>query len=223
MEINSATAGTAQSSALSANSLAKNFDTFLKLLTTQLKNQDPLEPMRTEQFTQQLVQFTGVEQAIATNKRLDELLDVNRSGYAASLVNYLGRTVSAKGAVTSLSNSQANWNYTLLAPADQVTLNIFDQNNKLVWTGPGDAKSGNHTLAWNGTNSAGQPVPDGVYRLQVVAKDANGGDVATEIVVQGVVTGIEAVGGITFLEIGGQKVPLGDVLAIHSTPVQNPV
>lgn len=222
MEISAVGSANTPASALSANSLAKNFDTFLTLLTTQLKNQDPLEPLRTEQFTQQLVQFTGVEQAIATNKRLDEMLEVYRSGYAANLVNYLGRTVSAKGAVTSLTDSQANWNYTLLAPADQVTLNIFDQNNNLVWTGGGDPKSGSHALDWNGANTAGQQLPDGIYRLQVVAKDAAGGDVATEIIVQGVVSGIEAVGGITFLEIGGQKVPLGDVLAIHSTPAQNP-
>jgi flagellar basal-body rod modification protein FlgD len=223
MEINpSATAAVAAAST-TGKSLAKNFDTFLTLLTTQLKNQDPLEPLKTESFTQQLVQFSGVEQAIGTNQRLDELLNVYRSGYAANLVNYIGRTVSAKGAVTSLTAGQASWKYELPAAAASVTLNVYDQADKLVWTGAGAATAGTHTFNWDGTNSAGLPMPEGIHRIQVKAKDAAGSDIAAQSVIRGVVTGIEAVGGVTFVDVDGQKVPLGDVLAIHETPVQNPV
>jgi flagellar basal-body rod modification protein FlgD len=223
MEINPSASAAASAASTAGKSLAKNFDTFLTLLTTQLRNQDPLAPLKTEEFTQQLVQFSGVEQAIGTNQRLDEMLDVYRSGYAANLVNYLGRTVSAKGDVTPLTGGHASWKYALTTAAAEATINVFDQTGKLVWTGAGDPKAGTHAFDWAGTNSAGVPMPEGIYRIQVKAKDAAGNDIAAQTVIQGVVTGIEAVAGVTFVEIDGQKVPLGDVLAIHSAPAQNPV
>jgi flagellar basal-body rod modification protein FlgD len=206
-----------------ASSLAENFDTFLLLLTTQLKNQDPLEPLRTEEFTQQLATFTGVEQAISTNKKLDELLSVYQAGYAANLVNYLGQTVTAKGEITALKQGQANWSYELADAAAGVTLSVFDQNGKLIWSGAGATEAGTHAFLWDGKDAAGVPQPEGLYRLKVEAKDANGTAIPSLTIVKGVVDGIEAVSGVTFLSIGGLKVPLGDVLSVHVTTDQNPV
>ncbi|HZZ11369.1 MAG TPA: flagellar hook capping FlgD N-terminal domain-containing protein, partial [Paraburkholderia sp.] len=88
---NNTAAGAGQSTA--SQQLAGNFDTFLTLLTTQLQNQDPLSPMDSTQFTQQLVAFSGVEQQINTNNNLQSLIALNQSQQAASAVSYIGHSV----------------------------------------------------------------------------------------------------------------------------------
>ena len=87
--------------------LAENFDTFLTLLTTQLRNQDPLDPLDSAQFTQQLVQFSQVEQSILANKNFDTLIADVRRGQNATYLNYLGEDVEASGSTTMLSEGQA--------------------------------------------------------------------------------------------------------------------
>ena len=80
-------------------SLANNFNSFLTLLTTQLKNQDPTSPLDTNQFTQQITQMTGVEQQLLSNQLLQQL--VSAQGGVASAANLIGETVTAPGATSS--------------------------------------------------------------------------------------------------------------------------
>src|SRR6267142_4445505 len=98
MDVNSATAAAAAptpSGAVSAQkSLSTNFNTFLTLLTTQLKNQDPLAPMDSNQFTQQLVQFSQVEQQINANKNLESLISLTKNQASVNAVSYLGKTLT---------------------------------------------------------------------------------------------------------------------------------
>src|SRR5215213_9555272 len=97
----------------SESQLAANFDTFLLLLTAQLKNQDPLEPMDSNQFTQQLVQFSQVEQQIHSNKNLESLISLTKASGAADAVSYLGKTLTVTDGNAALMNGQANWAYAL--------------------------------------------------------------------------------------------------------------
>src|SRR3990170_788928 len=87
-------------------SIANNFDQFLTLLTTQLKNQSPLDPLDTNQFTAQLVQFAGVEQQLKTNETLTSLLSLNAAGTATSAVGFIGSTITADGATTRLEDDK---------------------------------------------------------------------------------------------------------------------
>src|SRR5690242_8555320 len=96
-----------------AKTLAGNFDTFLTLLTTQLQNQDPLNPMDSNQFTQQLVEFSQVEQQINTNDNLKTLISLGQSRSAADAVGYLGKAVTVSNGDAALANGTANWNYQL--------------------------------------------------------------------------------------------------------------
>src|SRR6185436_16837280 len=104
-------------------SLANNFNTFLQLLTTQLKNQNPLDPLDTNQFTAQLVQFSSVEQQLKTNDFLSALVAANTNSVQTSAVGFIGKTVTAAGTRSELVNGQAVWNFKL-ADAANVTVTI---------------------------------------------------------------------------------------------------
>ena len=217
-------AANATTSAASAarNTLAKNFDTFLTLLTQQLRNQDPLQPMRSEEFTQQLVQFTGVEQSIATNKNLEELLGLFRTGFSANIVNYLGKTVSARGDIGELARGAASWTYELPSRADRVTMTVSDAQGRTVFDGDGNAAAGRHNFAWDGRDNAGLLQPNGLYRLTVSAVDSAGTAMLAKTSIRGVVSGVETIDGETLLTVGGQKVPLDNVISVHVTDPANP-
>ncbi len=122
-----AASGTSSNSAM--NQLSGNFQTFLKLLTTQLQNQDPLDPMDTSQFTQQLVEYSQVEQQIDTNGNLQSLISQGTQQSAAYATGYLGKTVTVSGGEGSLANGQAQWTYNLGADATSTTL----QRDRRQW------------------------------------------------------------------------------------------
>src|SRR6188768_883336 len=101
--------------------IADNFDTFLSLLTTQLRNQNPLDPLDTNAFTQQLVQFSSVEQQLKTNDFLSALVQANVNSVQTNAVNYIGKAVTAEGTRSELVGGKAVWNFSL---KDAATLNL---------------------------------------------------------------------------------------------------
>src|SRR6202046_3661840 len=107
------TTGSGSSSTNAMQQLSGNFDTFLQLLTTQLQNQDPTSPMDTNQFTQQLVEYSQVEQQIDTNTNLQTLISQGTSQSGAYATSYLGKTVTVSGGKGALTNGQEQWNHTL--------------------------------------------------------------------------------------------------------------
>src|SRR5258706_14487513 len=107
----------------SANRLADAQQTFLKLLTTQLKNQDPLSPLDSNQFTQQIVQMTGVEQQLYSNQLLEQLVAGGGAGLSGS-VGLIGKTVAVKGDTNPLGLGQASYAYYLAPPPANTNLVI---------------------------------------------------------------------------------------------------
>src|SRR5712672_1575096 len=97
-------------SSTTGSTLAGNFQTFLTLLTTQLQNQNPLDPLDTNQFTQQLVQFAGVEQQLKTNDQLTALVSLQQTAQSTQALGFVGKTAVVDGSTTNLVNSAANWN-----------------------------------------------------------------------------------------------------------------
>ena len=204
--------------------LADTFDTFLVLLTAQLRNQDPLDPIDSSQFTEQLVMFSSAEQTIASNQKLETLIKLFQSGNASSAVNYLGTTVAAKGHQAVLSNGGASWRYELNGNAAQTTLSVSNSAGNTVFTGPGLTAKGVHDLAWDGKSNQGLPLPDGLYKLTVSAKDSNGQIVAITTIIEGVVDGVESLDDGVVLSISGVKIPLANIRSIKQTipPSQPP-
>lgn len=214
MDVSTATSVTSQAAKSNAV-LTSNFDTFLKLLTAQLQNQDPLEPMDASQFTQQLVQYSGVEQGIYTNKNLETLIAMQQQGGLGSSVNYIGRDVMAENNQAVLADGQAQWTYTLPTAAASVALVVRDSAGKAVYSGTGPAAAGEHTIAWDGKLASGADAPAGIYTLEISAKDANNQTVDSPITLSGRVTGVQMVNGAVVLNVGGIKLNLSDVQAVR--------
>jgi len=195
--------------------LTERFDNFLLLLTKQLQYQDPLSPLDTNEFTSQLVQFTGVEQAIATNKKLDQIIDLQSSDQTSAAAALLGTTVEASGDGLWLADGHSEATYTLSRNAAVTAITILDAQGKPVRVAPGVTTVGKHAFAWNGKDNDGNALPSGVYSMQITAVDGDGKSVEVVAGTVGRVTGVRIRDGETFLGIGDLEVPLGNVTSIQ--------
>ena len=211
----SSVTGTAGGNAMAK--LSSNFETFLTLLTTQLKNQDPTSPMDSNQFTQQLVQFSQVEQQIETNTNLDSLIKQGTSMAGSYATAYLGKAVSVTNGQASLASGGANWSYTLGAAASEGSLTITNQSGRVVYTGPIPEKgAGSHAFAWDGKDNNGNALTDGAYKLTVAAKAADGSTVSSAVASAGIVNQIDMTSGAPVFVIGNMNVTLAEIAAVGS-------
>lgn len=209
----SSTAATS-STALGKARLADNFDTFLALLTTQLKNQDPLSPLDSNQFTQQLVQMSGVEQQLLGNDLLQKLVTNTGTGVATA-VGLIGKDVRVTTSEAQLKSDKAEWIYNLEGAASDVKLEVSDASGRVVYSqAPTDNSAGDHTFTWNGKDMSGNKLPEGPYTLKVLAVDGNGATINASTSIQGVVGGVEQRDGKTYISINGGLVPWDQVTTI---------
>lgn len=174
--------------------LSDNYDTFLILLTAQLQNQDPLAPMDSTQFTQQLVQFSQVEQQIRTNEQLESLLGSYQAASAGAALSYLGRDALIESPTTTLAGEQASWGYTLDEGANSVTLTVRDSRGRTVFETSGERGAGTHLFAWEGVDNDGDRVEDGVYTLHIEAENTEGDEMAPVITVREQIMGVDFTG-----------------------------
>jgi flagellar basal-body rod modification protein FlgD len=211
------TTGTSTANAInnSLASLASNSQTFLTLLTTQLKNQDPTSPLDTNQFTAQLTQMTGVEQQVLSNQLLTQLISQSSGAGVTGAVGLIGKTVTASGDTATLTDGSATWQYTLASPATNVQVQVTDSSGNIVYSGTAPAGSGAQSFTWNGKNTAGQQQTNGgTYTLSINAADSTGKAVQVSNAVQGAATAVEVVNGQTMVTIAGVQVPLTAVTAV---------
>jgi flagellar basal-body rod modification protein FlgD len=175
-----------------ATSLANNFDTFLTLLTAQLQNQDPLAPMDSTQFTQQLVQFSQVEQQIRTNQQMESLVGQFQAASASAALSYLGKDAIVEADETYLAGGEANWAYVLPdGGADSVNITVRDSSGRAVYTANDvPLTEGEHLFSWNGVKTNGETAADGVYTIDIEAQ-ADGEDVDTIVRVRETIMGVD--------------------------------
>jgi flagellar basal-body rod modification protein FlgD len=206
-----AATGSAASASAAQNSraqLSTNFDTFLTLLTTQLKNQDPLSPMDSNEFTQQLVQFSQVEQQINANQNLETLISLTKNRSATDAVSYLGKTLTLTDGTAALMNDNATWAYSLDGDAARTKLTVTNATGKIVYTADGETGSGFHAFDWDGKDNQGISQPPGAYVLKVVSATDSGATVPTHVASQGIVSEVDLTGSEPLLMIGPVGVPL---------------
>ncbi|MES2030200.1 MAG: flagellar hook capping FlgD N-terminal domain-containing protein [Pseudomonadota bacterium] len=219
----SPTSGSSSSgSSTPTTGIADNFQTFLTLLTTQLQNQNPLDPLDTNQFTQQLVQFAGVEQQLKSNDQLKSLVDLGKATEATQALIYVGNNVAVDGS-TAQFNTSATWN--LLADKDSTaTVNITNSAGNVVYTGKYTLQSGNGTFVWDGKGNDGVQYPAGAYKLTATGKDANGRDVAISTEVQGVVDSVDLSASPALLSINGANYTVDKIKRVvrATTPPTTP-
>src|SRR6267142_3266341 len=182
--------------------IADNFQTFLTLLTTQLQNQNPLDPLDTNQFTQQLVQFAGVEQQLKQNEQLKSLIAIEQSAQSTQALVYVGNTVAVDGSKAQFDGS-ATWN--IKAPKDtDATVTITNAAGQTAYSGSYSLSQGNASFVWDGKGNDGTQWPPGAYTLTATGKDSSGKDVAISTEVQGIVDSVDLTASPPLLSIGGQ-------------------
>lgn len=200
-----------------SQTLSADMNTFLTLLTTQLKHQDPLDPMDTAEFTNQLVQYSSVEQAIQTNEKLDSLLSMNIQNLGAQAVSYIGKVAQVLGDVMPLQDGQAKAAYTLDKDVQSVTIIVKDLNGNVVYSEEGEVTAGTHEFDWDGKTAGGQQLEDGAYQIVVSAKVANGetsANVTTTIF--GKVTGVASDSDGVYIGLGDAVTAnLNDILTVR--------
>jgi flagellar basal-body rod modification protein FlgD len=203
--------------------IAGNFNTFLQLLTTQLQNQDPLSPLDTNQFTEQLVEFASVEQQINENSNLQTLISLQQTSEATQAMQFLGSTVTLSSNAAALSNAtgqEATWSLNSPSPAT-AAVTITSSTGQVAYTGTGSISSGTQAYAWNGKGNNGVTWPDGNYTLSITATGANGAPVTVSTQVQGTVSAVNVSQNPPTVVVGGQSYPISSIQSITNSGLGN--
>lgn len=193
----------------STTGIADNFQSFLLLLTTQLQNQNPMDPLDTNQFTQQLVQFAQVEQQLKSNSQLEALVKIEKAAQSTQALVFVGQTVAVDGSTANF-NGNATWNFK--APSNSsATITITNSAGQTAYTGSFAIGAGNSSFVWDGKGTDGTKWPAGDYKMTVTGKDSNGKDVAISTEVQGTVDSVDLTASPALLSIGGKNYTLDQI------------
>jgi flagellar basal-body rod modification protein FlgD len=208
---------TSSNTTAAKKSLADNFDAFLLLLTKQLQNQDPLKPMDSNEFTQQLVQYSSVEQAIKQNENLEVVMALLQSSQSVQYVNMIGKEITYLGDDAMLGESDgAAWKYEVGANTKLATIQVVDAAGKTVYQATVTPQSGINTFEWDGNTTGGDRAPEGSYTLKVTGLDEKGQSSAALVYATGTVTGIETDSTGTLLVVGPYVVAPSEVRAVNA-------
>ncbi len=197
--------------------------TFLKLLVTQMEHQDPMDPMKQDEYAAQLAQFSSVEQLSNLNDRFDQMyqsnVKLNQSITNVLSTSLVGKNVRAQGNTLTYSDNGGNVvHYNLGSSANDVQIVIKDSDGKIVRTEDvGYQQSGDQTWEWDGKLDSGKEANRGEqYVVSIEASNANGDSVNASTYIDGKITGVEfASGGQLYFLIGDTHVAAGDVQRIY--------
>ncbi|WP_286830791.1 MULTISPECIES: flagellar hook assembly protein FlgD [Kordiimonas] len=199
----------------SATKLADDFDDFLTLLTTQLQNQDPTDPMDSNEFTNQLVQFSSVEQQIQTNQNLESLQSLLEMNNIASAATFLGSDALIMGNKGDHDGSSGiTWQYQNTAATEDLTVQVRNETGTLVYSEAGSTSLGLHTFDWAGIDTAGNPVAPGEYTLNISATNADGAALSPPIAVRDTITAVDTSGLEPIFTVGPNEVGQSDILQL---------
>lgn len=213
MQLNSSAVKTANAAEKKAT-LGK--DEFLKLLTMQLRYQNPLNPMDNKEFTSQLAQLSSLEALNNMVWQMNDMLLYQNSIQNTLTSNLIGKNVKFAGNQVALKDNKGDISFNLSANASKVSISIYDSSGKLVRKiEAGQQNAGANNYVWDGKDSSGSKMPDGSYTFKVEASDASGKPVEVTMTSKGQVTGITFENNTTYLVIDGKiKLKLNEILEI---------
>jgi flagellar basal-body rod modification protein FlgD len=199
------------SGATSSKKTSKNTelgrDQFLKLLITQLKNQDPLNPMESVEFTSQLAQFSSLEQLFSVGDSLQAIKTSLQLQEGDQMLQYIGKKVVSQGNTLTVQGGEAGPASFSLDDDAEVSVSIYNSAGTLIRNlSMGWQKKGTCQVPWDGNDQAGKAVPDGDYSFRVEALDAGGGLVASQTFMTGEVTGVRHENGRSVLLLGNRQI-----------------
>ncbi len=234
MAINSATSTTPQSGATPSSpakdgaTLADNFQSFLKLLTTQLQHQDPSAPLDSNAFTEQLVQFAGIEQQLKSNAQLEKLIALEQAAQSSQALTFVGSNVTVDGSTARLDGEPgslltARWNVIAPPGTTQTTFTITDSSGREVYT-QNLTLDQNLNFGWDGTGNDGTTkFPPGDYKLKVTGKDSDGKDVTISTEVTGKVVSVDLTTNPPLLSVNGKNYTVDKIKRVEAaTPAPTP-
>lgn len=217
MEVSSITTGTNNRQA-PLKTLGK--EDFLRLFTTQLRYQNPINPMDSTEFTSQLAQFSSLEQLFNISSQLKDMLLYQNSLQNTLTTNFIGKEVKYEGHSVYLKDS-ATINYTLGNPSEKVRITIYDSAGKMVREIELNNQEGSQSYQWDGLDFAGNKLPDGEYRIRIEAFDSKGNPVEVSTLSSGIVTGMTFENNVTYLIINDStKIELGQVKEIRNLEIK---
>lgn len=208
----------ANSTATAQSKLTGDLNFFLKMLTTQLKNQDPTQPLDTNAMTQQIATLSSVQQQVNTNTNLEKLIGATKQSSLSTAVSYIGREVETTGNTGEILGGQGAFAYSLPKAAATTTVTITNAAGKVVFTGDGTKVAGRNIIVWDGKNSStGAQEPDGTYTLAVKATDSSGASMTATPSAVGIVTSVQndSSGDLT-LSLGDVTKKFTDVVAVRA-------
>jgi flagellar basal-body rod modification protein FlgD len=217
----SAASGTTSASAIAQTGtaalegLSTNFSTFLTMLMTQLQNQDPTSPLDSSQFTSELVQFSSVEQQINTNTNLTQLIQLTQASQVEQSSALLNKPATVTSSQLSLQSGTSTINFNTTT-AEPISISVVNASGTQVAGATATSTAGSNTWTWNGQTSSGAALPDGAYTVTVNTVGSSGTAAAVPFTVTGTVTGVENVGGVVQLQMGGLTVPFTAVQSVGS-------
>ncbi len=225
--VSDVTVGTAlgqqQNTANAGTQLGDDFAQFLNLLTVQLQNQDPLSPMDTTEFTNQLVAFTGVEQQINTNQKLDSLVALELSSALGESLQYIGKEVTYISPEFNFDGVKpVEIKYALNGDAVFAKIRIKDEAGEIIFEEDIDRSTGRQEFTWDGTTTNGDIAEPGTYEVIIDALDIDDQAVSSTIVVSGTVRGIETQNGGLFVLVGERAISLGNIISVVEPDVLPP-
>ena len=212
----STTAATSAASATGTNalqSLGSNFSNFLSLLTTQLKNQDPTSPMDSNSFTQELVEFTGVQQSVATNTNLSQLISMTQGSEVLQSSQVVGETATVGATDIALQSGTGTVTFNASA-AEPVQIAIVNSSGQTIKDTTINAAAGSNSWTWTGTDNNGNTVPDGAYGIALETGTTGSNASAIPFSVVGTATGLHNTGTGMMLDLGALVVPLSSVQSL---------
>jgi flagellar basal-body rod modification protein FlgD len=177
--------------------------------------------MSSDQFTQQLVQMSGVEQSIQTNRNLETLLTAYAIQNSNQSVSLLGKEVTGSGTGALLKDGAANWNFAVADDAPDTTLAIINADGATVYTEKMSASKGEHQFAWDGKDSNGSDLPDGTYFLKITANGATGTPVAVDTRTTGIVTAIDLSTTDPLLTVNGAQIRYSQITSVKEPIASN--
>ena len=207
--------GLSNSTRNSQSALADNFEMFLTLLTEQMKAQDPLNPLDSTEFVNQLVNFSSVEQEIRSNQNLESLIAIQAASAQSTAVGFIGREATVGTPLGVLQDGEAEWTYILPEDTQGTLVTITDENGRTIATFEGEATAGRHTFEWDGTDLSGQQLEDGVYSMSITAVNADGQPIQADIQTTARVTGVDFSGSEVIVQMGDIEVLLSSVRSIR--------
>lgn len=216
LTLSGAASAAASPSVQSAGALLDK-DDFLRLLITQLRHQNPLNPLDQNQFLSQAAQFTSLEQLQNISKALEDLKAASAGASLTQAAALLGKTVVASGRDFQFDGvTPASLTFALDASAGQVSVDILDGSGNLLRRLEAGARdAGTHTVEWDGLDSAGRRVTSGAYFYRVSASAGAGGSVPVAAAAVGALTGLQTQGGRLLYRMGSALVRQEDIVEVQ--------